>query len=294
MDIQMPVMDGLEATLRIRQMPGLSALPVIALTAGALVQERERALQAGMNDFLTKPLEPEALIRTVRKHVERTRGAPLPIVSVINPKKSNTRWPEVQGIDSESAAVRLDNDVKLFLKMLGWIDTDFADIAAIDKPEDVILKLASEASRGSLRERVHKLRGSAGTIGAHHVHALATLAEASLNSRNGEETEQVLALARALSLLVQASRPVVAEGLEKAALSAAESASDVAPAGQQSLETLASLLRSQDLQALDMLNQMNGPLAAALGTDTFLAMSNAMEMLDFPRALAQLEKAFKC
>ena len=87
---------------------------------------------------------------------------------------------------------------------------------------------------------------------------------------------------------------MIAEGLEKAAQSASESASDVAPAGQQSLETLASLLRSQDLQALDMLAQMKGPLAAALGTDTFLAMSNAMEMLDFPRALAQLEKVFKC
>ena len=293
MDIQMPVMDGLEATRRIRQASDFSQIPVIALTAGALVQERDKALKAGMNDFLTKPLEAEALIRCVRRHVELARGTALPMVRATNPQKRDTHWPQVQGIDAESAAVRLDNDVKLFAKMLGWIDTDFADIAALNNRDTVSALMNQEASRTALRERVHKLRGSAGTIGAKQVHALATLAEAALSNHSGEEAERVLALSEALRQLVKASRPVVAESLEKAATMAAESAGEAAPAGQETLEALAALLRSQDFQALNMLEQHKGALAAALGPDTFLAMSNAMEMLDFPRALTLLEKSFR-
>jgi CheY-like chemotaxis protein len=57
MDVQMPVMDGLEATRTLRQLPGGSSIPVIALTAGVLTREREEALAAGMNDFATKPIQ---------------------------------------------------------------------------------------------------------------------------------------------------------------------------------------------------------------------------------------------
>jgi PAS domain S-box-containing protein len=69
MDVQMPGMDGIEATRRIRTELHLT-LPIIALTAGALVSERERSLQAGMNDFLTKPFEPIALIGIVRRYLD--------------------------------------------------------------------------------------------------------------------------------------------------------------------------------------------------------------------------------
>jgi PAS domain S-box-containing protein len=70
MDVQMPQMDGNEATRRIRAELGLAALPIIALTAGALVSERELSLLAGMNDFLTKPFEPVELIGMVRRYLD--------------------------------------------------------------------------------------------------------------------------------------------------------------------------------------------------------------------------------
>ena len=73
MDVQMPGMDGHEATRRIRREPALAGLPVIALTAGALSSERERAIEAGMNDFITKPFDAEAMIESVRAHAEAGR-----------------------------------------------------------------------------------------------------------------------------------------------------------------------------------------------------------------------------
>ena len=293
MDIQMPVMDGLEATRRLRQVASLAMLPVIALTAGALAQERERALRAGMNDFLSKPLEPEALIRTVRQQVERVRGAPLPWVSAPAPRQNSDAWPTVDGSDTESAAARLNHDAPLFLKMLGWIGTDFADLAAFDSPEQVARQLASPTSRTRLRDRVHKLRGSAGTLGAQQVHATASAAEAALTDHNGEEMACVLALSQALRQLIAASQRAIASGLASDHLQPLNTAAPAAPADRQSLEALAELLRAQDLQALDMLAQMQGPLALAIGADTATAIARAMDVLDFPGALAMLEKAVK-
>jgi len=61
MDMQMPRLDGLDATRRIRAMHGRGQLPVIAMTANAFAEDRRRCLEAGMNDFLTKPCRPEQL-----------------------------------------------------------------------------------------------------------------------------------------------------------------------------------------------------------------------------------------
>ena len=65
MDLQMPVMDGLEATRRIRALPGFERLPILAMTANAMAGDRERSLAAGMNDHVTKPIDPDALFEAL-------------------------------------------------------------------------------------------------------------------------------------------------------------------------------------------------------------------------------------
>jgi CheY-like chemotaxis protein len=71
MDVQMPEMDGHAATRLLRRRHDLRSLPIIALTAAALVSEREMAMQSGMNDFLTKPIEPHHLLRTLSRVLGR-------------------------------------------------------------------------------------------------------------------------------------------------------------------------------------------------------------------------------
>jgi CheY-like chemotaxis protein len=68
----MPVMSGHEAARALREHPDGSTLPIIALTAAALVSEREEAMAAGMNDFLTKPIDSGKLLQTLARHVRRT------------------------------------------------------------------------------------------------------------------------------------------------------------------------------------------------------------------------------
>jgi len=74
MDVQMPVMDGLTATRRIREQPALENLPVIALTAGVMAEERERALAAGVDDFLAKPLVLETMVAMLRPYLPTGSG----------------------------------------------------------------------------------------------------------------------------------------------------------------------------------------------------------------------------
>ncbi|MFM8767604.1 MAG: response regulator, partial [Rubrivivax sp.] len=74
MDMQMPVMDGLEATRRIRSQPDKARLPIVAMTANVLATDRELCLQAGMDDVLTKPIEPELLLQAVRQYAVTMPG----------------------------------------------------------------------------------------------------------------------------------------------------------------------------------------------------------------------------
>jgi CheY-like chemotaxis protein len=71
MDMQMPHVDGIEATRRIRERHPANQLPIVAMTANAFVEDRQQCLDAGMNDFIAKPVEPETLYRTVLEWMRR-------------------------------------------------------------------------------------------------------------------------------------------------------------------------------------------------------------------------------
>jgi CheY-like chemotaxis protein len=73
MDLEMPVVDGWEATRRLRDNPQTRDIPIIALSAHALAGEREKALAAGCNEFDTKPIEFDRLVATIRQLLERRR-----------------------------------------------------------------------------------------------------------------------------------------------------------------------------------------------------------------------------
>ena len=76
MDMHMPVMDGVEATRRIRQLPKGGKVPIIAMTANAFTEDKQRCLDAGMNDFVTKPVAPETLFAKLLECLDRAFPRP--------------------------------------------------------------------------------------------------------------------------------------------------------------------------------------------------------------------------
>jgi PAS domain S-box-containing protein len=170
MDVQMPIMDGYEATRRIRADLGLPDLPIIALTAGALSSERQRATAVGMDDFIIKPFDAATLIESVLRHTVGARGHPAQRSGQFEPPKEADTWPEIEGIDTQDARSRWCDDLALFRSMLHIYLDDFADIAAPSS--------RSSAQLGSQALRLHKLRGGACMLGAKTVQHLAAKAEA--------------------------------------------------------------------------------------------------------------------
>ena len=290
MDVQMPVMDGYEATTRIRSDLNMQRLPVIALTAGALSEERRRADAAGMNHFLTKPLDPTLLVRTVRTAVATARGADLPLLQGNAERRAAAKqsWPEIAGIVSDDAAYRLQGDAGLFLGLLERLLREHATgLPALDAS-------ATAADREALTARVHKLRGSAGMLGALALHAKATELENEL--RNGDNDHKARTLLNAtntaLEQLQEAAPPVIAAFRAAATTTGAPSRSDTDPGAasatrqktEQGLDSLHDMLMNQELAAMDSFDALAADLTHSMDAATLGALRDAIHSLQFANA----------
>jgi CheY-like chemotaxis protein len=286
MDVQMPILDGNAAARRIRTDLSLATLPIVALTAGALVVERQRALEAGMNDFISKPFDPLALIRKVRRLVEEARGEPIPMVILDSepvPRDGSTLF--MSSIDPAVVQQMFGDDLTLFKSVLGRMLRDYADLSLPN-----CTPLNNEAARSQFAARTHKLKGSAGMLGANRIMRLAGAAEtALLKDRSLDAIGKILQqLAAALTTLREEAEPY----LESPRATAPE-----APAGKaRNIETseidgLRALLESQNLAAVDRFYALSEPLCVILQATRFERLREAIDGLDFPRAAELLRDA---
>ena len=191
MDVQMPVMDGLTATRRIRCELGLNDLPLIALTAGALPHEREAALAAGMNDVLTKPVRLEAMMATILRHGETAGQA----------GRQAEAFPVIAGIDREQATEILCGNRTLFVRLLALF---------LAQNDGLVKRVREELAQGqgeTAANQLHKLKGNAGSLGAMAIMALASQLEKAIDGGETDLDANLTELDHQLQDLCLASAP---------------------------------------------------------------------------------------
>jgi len=284
MDVQMPVLDGHDATRRIRLELNLADLPIIALTAGALSSERQRATEAGMDDYLVKPFDAQSLVTSILRRVAPARGQPVrPIDGVPDTGAPEAPpWPEIEGIDSTDARERLSDDFVLFRSMLKRLLDEFSDVSipvAVEGP----VELALHASR------MHKLRGSAGMLGAKAIYQLAGEAEAACAAG---ELERSVHLATRLATKLQRLRELAAPAL---AMIASVEIEDASLSGGDALEPravadLVSLLRRQSMSAIERFSGLSPQLQRLLSKSSFERVREHIDNLQFSDAANALEE----
>ena len=162
MDIQMPIMDGLSATRMIRANERFSKLPILAMTAHAMSGDRDRSLNAGMNDHITKPVDPNRLLEAlIRWMPEKVGKAPELQVAPVKPATAEESMPQqLAPFDIQAALVRTNSKPALLRKlMLGFRDQYASAIS--DLKEHVAAGRNADAER-----LVHSLRSLAAMLEA--------------------------------------------------------------------------------------------------------------------------------
>jgi CheY-like chemotaxis protein/HPt (histidine-containing phosphotransfer) domain-containing protein len=179
MDVQMPVMDGLEACRAIRLEPRFAALPIIAMTAGALPEERMLTAQAGMNDHLTKPIDSATLEATLARWLARPAAQPLatqPLAALPPAKAAPAPAASEMTLNVAAGLQLLDGSVGLYRRVL---ETFLADI---DASRQRLRAALAAGDPQALRRLAHSTKGAAATVGAQALRAAAQALEQACNA----------------------------------------------------------------------------------------------------------------
>ena len=172
MDIQMPIMDGLEATRKIRALGGAYAeLPIIAMTAHALSGDKEKSIDAGMNDHVTKPIQPSTLYQVLANWIQSEAEPQTPQKPV--EAENNVELPMLPGIDVADGLQRMCGSWEAYkIILLGFRDTH-ADAA------ESLGQSINQADWEEAKRLAHTIKGSGGNISAKRLYEVAADVEQS-------------------------------------------------------------------------------------------------------------------
>ncbi len=220
MDLQMPVMDGLEAVRRLRAHAPFDRLPVLAMTAHAMAEEIERCVSVGMQGCITKPIDAAELFATLQRYRTSVVGSgaevptirlalePEPVYELAAdpaPPDDDSTLPPVGALAPAHALHAFDGNVRLYRHTLRGFRRSYADGLAEWRE-----LLRAPPPRADLRRKAHTLGGLAGTIGANRVQSLAQAFEmqvalAESDRQAAQSAAQLLrALDEALALAIEA------------------------------------------------------------------------------------------
>jgi two-component system sensor histidine kinase/response regulator len=289
MDLQMPEMDGYQATAKIRADPRFAKLPVIAMTAHATLEERERCLAAGMNDHISKPIDPGALFETVGRFYQAKDavGSSVSHGRAERPSADEPEIPRVPGLDSAEGLLRVASNRKLYLKLLRQFSTEQAEA-----PTQIAEQLRA-GDQATAERTAHTVKGVAANLGAKTVQAAAGELEKALRDRADPARLEGLRQQFAAVLGPFVDRLRAALGDEPAP-PAAPVAVAVDPAQLKRVVTqMTAHLVECDAASADCLEENRGALASLFSPEAFREFEQRLQSYAFAEAHALLEEALR-
>jgi len=299
MDLQMPEMDGYQATAKIRADARLAALPIVAMTAHATIEERQRCLSAGMVDHISKPIDPGLLFETVGKYYKTS--SPEPGLSTAD---KNVRVPQsaslggesapvgtevlpsVTGLDTADGLARVGGNQKLYLKLLRQFVTQQADAPAR------IAEQLTNGERVAAERSAHTVKGVAGNLGARSVQSAAGELEKALRDNTPKPRLEALRARFAevlTAMVVSLSGALGAEPESAAAPSAPVDLAQLPGVVSQMLKHLSEF----DAAATDYCASHRALFASLFSPSDFSQFEQHLQAYSFADALDLLESAVR-
>ncbi|MET0106379.1 MAG: response regulator [Sedimenticola sp.] len=257
MDVQMPVLDGLEATRRIRQEARYRELPIIAMTAEAMENDRVAALDAGMNDYITKPVNVHEMFATMTRWIT-------PEASRAGDEQAAFPWDHkpvflldeelltgLDGIDTRAGLHTAQGNHALYVKLLGMFSEGQRDFAK------AFGQLFGSGDPEEATRAAHTLKGVAGNIGARQLQTLARQLELACREEAGAaEVKMLLSLvSKELQLVLDSIEKI--QDLVDDAISDSETAGGMAVV-HDALARLGRLLAANNTDAVDLVDEILG------------------------------------
>lgn len=290
MDLQMPVMDGYEATRLIREKISAKQLPIIAMTANAIKAERGKCLASGMNEYVTKPVDVKTLYEVLARIIKKNGSEETIIGSTVAAYDNNTLSEVLPGIDIKEAYERFDGDLSFISKLIISFKEKYAGAPA---------KLADMLNSGdleSVRFLAHGLKGAAGYISAHEVAAIARKIESAISEKSPKlnasaSTELEVAMEQInISAAILASMPRQTKVKLPFSPGAMIVSGDYPEPMEDIICSLKSSLESSEFRARDFFAEVRHRFYG-IGVDIYTEeLEKALDSLDFEKGIKALDE----
>jgi len=288
MDLQMPVMDGYEATRQLRMDQRYYKLPIVAMTAHAMLEERERCKALGMQDHVSKPVEPDMLYAVLARTYASEGQAPITSTLATSAQPASqmpAALPQINGLDTAIGFRRAGGKQDLYLWLLKSFVADYADMPAQ-------IELAMEQLHWADAERlIHTVKGLLGSIGAHEAQQCAETLEQALKNRQTAWRDDLATLSVVFTPLLSALREHFPEAAKENSVSEETMSGAALPSWWNEFETL---LDDGNFKAAGLWESGKPELTDLFPAQTIRRISTALENFDFDEARSVARDARIC